>query len=431
MIVPPPTPNRPLNIPAAVAIATSLRTRSRATGGDTSNREGRHRQDRVIAVSGTPAAVARLIQPLRDAPAESAALLDVDGTLAPIVDVPGATPRCRTTRARRCASSRDAWRSSPAFRGAARSTPGAWWASRSSPTSATTVSRCWRRGTTSRASTRRPPGAAGAARDFVARALRAVDLEPVRPAARGQGPDPGPSLARRRPTPAAAERRGAADRGSRRARGLEPRWGRKVLELRPDGRDRQGHRRAPAARGRRDRARPVRRRRPHRPRRVSTPCARWSTRASCEPPSAWESPPLRRRRSSPPPRTRCSRARRSSPASCTRCRRPSASGGEPRRLMLFVDLLRITVLLIGADGDRAGRGDGARREPGRIDGDADRRRGLVDARGRRSARSSGARRALRRRCLGRSPRRGPPPRFRPRARGGSRSCGCGRSAPSR
>ncbi len=38
--------------------------------------------------SGTPASAAQLIQPLRDAPGESAALLDVDGTLAPIVPVP-------------------------------------------------------------------------------------------------------------------------------------------------------------------------------------------------------------------------------------------------------------------------------------------------------------------------------------------------------
>ncbi len=34
--VPPPTPNRPLNAPAAVPIATSFGSRSRDTGGDTS-----------------------------------------------------------------------------------------------------------------------------------------------------------------------------------------------------------------------------------------------------------------------------------------------------------------------------------------------------------------------------------------------------------
>jgi trehalose 6-phosphate phosphatase len=49
---------------------------------------GRHRQVRVNVASGTPASVAQLTQPLRDAPGESAALLDVDGTLAPIVPVP-------------------------------------------------------------------------------------------------------------------------------------------------------------------------------------------------------------------------------------------------------------------------------------------------------------------------------------------------------
>jgi trehalose-phosphatase len=42
----------------------------------------------VNAASGTPASAAQLVQPLRDAPGESAALLDVDGTLAPIVPDP-------------------------------------------------------------------------------------------------------------------------------------------------------------------------------------------------------------------------------------------------------------------------------------------------------------------------------------------------------
>ena len=53
--------------------------------------------------------------------------------------------------------------------------------------------------------------------------------------------------------------------------GLEPRWGRKVLELRPVGRRRQGRRGRLAARRRAARPRRLRRRRPHRPRRLPPP----------------------------------------------------------------------------------------------------------------------------------------------------------------
>src|SRR5919198_2258331 len=85
MIVPPPTPNSPLNAPAAVAIADSLRIRPRDTGGDTSRDGPRQRRDLMTAARAVPDDVAQLITPLRDDPRSSAVLCDIDGTLAPIV----------------------------------------------------------------------------------------------------------------------------------------------------------------------------------------------------------------------------------------------------------------------------------------------------------------------------------------------------------
>ncbi len=90
MMVPPPTPNRPLNVPAAVAIARSLRARSRGTGGDTSEHEGNDRYGSVPAGPAVMGKLAQLIRPLREDPGSSAVLCDVDGTLAPIVTDPGA-----------------------------------------------------------------------------------------------------------------------------------------------------------------------------------------------------------------------------------------------------------------------------------------------------------------------------------------------------
>src|SRR6266498_1131652 len=79
MIVPPPTPKRPLNTPAAVAITNSFSNRSRGTGGDTSG---------VTNAPGVTERVAELIAPLRDEPRASAVLCDIDGTLAPITADP-------------------------------------------------------------------------------------------------------------------------------------------------------------------------------------------------------------------------------------------------------------------------------------------------------------------------------------------------------
>jgi trehalose 6-phosphate phosphatase len=182
------------------------------------------------AVPGTPASAGRLIQPLVDAPAESAALLDVDGTLAPIVEVPGDASVTDYTRevlremARRlalvaCVSGRRALDARRVVgvdeityvgnHGLEVLAPG-----RDEPVldpAAETLS--------------------GAARDFTS-TLERADLESVGLRLEDKGPIQALHW-RRSHDPAAAEReaRGIADRAE--GAGLEPRWGRKVLELRP------------------------------------------------------------------------------------------------------------------------------------------------------------------------------------------------------
>jgi trehalose 6-phosphate phosphatase len=181
-------------------------------------------------VSGAPAAVKRLIQPLRDAPRESAALLDVDGTLAPIVAAPGDAAVPEGTRdalrklARRlalvaCISGR---RAADARRvvgvdeliyvgnhGLEVLAPGSDEAALDPA-----VDRL-----------------AGAARDF-ASALRGEAVA----AAGLHLEDKGPIQAlhwRGAADPAAAEREAKRIADRARRAGLEPHWGRKVLELRP------------------------------------------------------------------------------------------------------------------------------------------------------------------------------------------------------
>src|SRR5947207_1911469 len=84
--VPPPTPNRALNTPAAVAMTPSFSRRSRGIGGDTSSRAGSDRSG-AVTTAGRDSIEATLA-PLRDAPNTSAVLCDLDGTLAPIVSDP-------------------------------------------------------------------------------------------------------------------------------------------------------------------------------------------------------------------------------------------------------------------------------------------------------------------------------------------------------
>src|SRR5919197_1747289 len=70
--VPPPTPKSPLNTPAPAPIAASFSVR---LGG----------MDAIIGRVSVAAPLAEALEPLRSDPAHAAVLLDVDGTLAPIV----------------------------------------------------------------------------------------------------------------------------------------------------------------------------------------------------------------------------------------------------------------------------------------------------------------------------------------------------------
>src|SRR6266496_90028 len=70
--VPPPTPNRPLNTPAAAAIAASFSVRLRG-------------MPAIIGRVSVAAPLAEALEPLRSEPSRAAILLDIDGTLAPIV----------------------------------------------------------------------------------------------------------------------------------------------------------------------------------------------------------------------------------------------------------------------------------------------------------------------------------------------------------
>jgi trehalose 6-phosphate phosphatase len=72
MTVPPPTPNRPLKTPAAAAIAASFSVRLRG-------------MPAIIGRVSVAAPLDEALEPLRSEPSRAAVLLDVDGTLAPIV----------------------------------------------------------------------------------------------------------------------------------------------------------------------------------------------------------------------------------------------------------------------------------------------------------------------------------------------------------
>src|SRR5947199_7904685 len=70
--VPPPTPNSPLDTPPAPPIAASFGVRLRG-------------MPAIIGRVSVAAPLAEALEPLRSDPRRSAVLLDVDGTLAPIV----------------------------------------------------------------------------------------------------------------------------------------------------------------------------------------------------------------------------------------------------------------------------------------------------------------------------------------------------------
>jgi trehalose 6-phosphate phosphatase len=72
MSTPPPTPNSPLNSPAAVPIAASVSVRL-------------HGMSAILKAMSAAAPLVEALEPLRADPARAAILLDIDGTLAPIV----------------------------------------------------------------------------------------------------------------------------------------------------------------------------------------------------------------------------------------------------------------------------------------------------------------------------------------------------------
>ena len=216
-----------------------------------------------------------ILEPLRAEPRRAALLFDVDGTLAPIVDDPASASVPAPTaevlaRARGPLPTRRLRHRAPR-----RSTPARWSGSTSSPTPATTASSCCARARSARASTPGSPTVPGRSRGSSQasiasgsreRGLRLEDKGPIQALHwRGAPPSPG------RPSELAAEIAAAAEEA-----GLVPHRGRKVLELRPLGERRQGGRdSAPGRRLGRDGG-DVRRRRPHRPRRVRGPA-----RAAC------------------------------------------------------------------------------------------------------------------------------------------------------
>ena len=182
----------------------------------------------------------------------------------------------------------------------------------------------------------RPPrrGAAG----FVA-AARLAAARRRRAAARGQGPDPGDPLARRRRPGGRRAARAARSPSAPREQGLVPHLGRMVLELRPVATDRQGHRR------------------PRGWSRAPAPLEARSSAATTAPTST-RSRALRELRGGGRARARGLRRRRLAPRRRRRSAAtptwwspgtdglPRAPAGAASRLMLFCDLLRITVLLV-------------------------------------------------------------------------------------
>lgn len=87
--VPPPTPNSPEKAPAAVAMTASLESLSDVTPAIL---------DRVDHATSRGSGLGELVTPLRSDPPSSAVLCDVDGTLAPIVDDPDAAAVPQETR---------------------------------------------------------------------------------------------------------------------------------------------------------------------------------------------------------------------------------------------------------------------------------------------------------------------------------------------
>ena len=220
--MPPPTPKRPLKAPAAVPIPASFRV-----------------SDDTAAIlepmptDSTRERAAALLAPLRADPAHAAILTDVDGTLAPIVERPEQTSVP--------AEAREALaRLSPALRGGRR---GLRPPRRGRPRAGRRRGNRLLREPWPRAAPRRAPRSRGSTPSLEggerAAAEHLAGLDPSLLRAAGlRTEDKGPIQAlhwRGAAEEAAAEAlaREIADEAAR--AGLEPHWGRKVLELRPAG----------------------------------------------------------------------------------------------------------------------------------------------------------------------------------------------------
>ena len=293
---------------------------------------------RAILVSVSPAAtLVEALEPLRSDPAHAAVLLDIDGTLAPIVrhaadaHVPEATRTLLIEISKRygvvgCVSGRRA------------ATARQIVAIGRSPTSATTAASCC--APAPRAPELDPELEAwtGRVRDFAAPRLHRRAPAPAR-AQRGQGGDRRLPLARRARRGGRGGSRAGDRRHAREEEGFAVHWGRKVLEVRPPVRARQGPRRHGAAAT---------------PRRGSSIAAALyvgddttdldafralralvAVRRAASRACAWPSAPRRRRRSS----ARRPTSRSTAPAACAACSRRCC------RRVRFVDFLKTTVLL--------------------------------------------------------------------------------------
>ena len=222
MIVPPPTPKRPLKAPAAVPTTASLRRRwvSSDTRGDTR-----------WLVSAAPHGHEALLEPFLAAPERCAVLMDVDGTLAPIVDRPedAAVPDETTRLLARARGAATRW--SRASRGGVRWRRAGWSAFPSSSISATRASSSCGPARRSRASIP-PPSPAATAPGSSWRASIRQGSSASASARRTRGRSrfstgAAPPTRRRREDVVKAIARLAVHAN------LIPLWGRKVLDLRP------------------------------------------------------------------------------------------------------------------------------------------------------------------------------------------------------
>ena len=233
----------------------------------------------ILDIVSPAATLVEALEPLRSDPDRAAVLLDIDGTLAPIVrhaadaHVPEATRTLLIEIAKRygvvgCVSGRRAatarqivaigthrLRRQPRRRAAA---PGARRARRSTPSS--------------------PPGRRACA-TFAARALHPRAPAPAR-ARRGQGRDRRLPLARRARRGAPPRRPCARSPGARRSEGLVGALGAQGARGAPAGRARQGPRRRGAAARHAGHRGAVRRRRHDRPRRLPRPARAGAGRAA-------------------------------------------------------------------------------------------------------------------------------------------------------